>query len=98
MVHKTRQFLTRKPEIRRIFMTVARVNMQNTYLAEACSKEEMCQNFIRPRTRVIYALRNKHCSLRIGAQNSKVFGSIPPWNSEFFSLSHAGDKTKTIFL
>ena len=79
-------------------MTVARVNMQNTYLAEACSKEEMRQNFLRPRTRVIYALRNKHCSLRIGAQNSKVFGSIPPWNSEFFSLSHAGDKTKTIFL
>ena len=34
----------------------------------------------------------------VGAQNLKVWGLIPHGDSEFFSLSHACDKTKNIFL
>ena len=32
------------------------------------------------------------------ARNPKVWGLIPHADSEFFSLSHAHDKTKNIFL
>ena len=33
----------------------------------------------------------------IGARNPKVLGSIPRGGSEFFSLSHPRDNTKSIF-
>ena len=33
-----------------------------------------------------------------GACNPKVWGSIPLGDSDFFSMSHAPDKTKNIFL
>ena len=36
--------------------------------------------------------------LSIGKRNPKVWGSIPHGDSEFFSLSHARDNTKNIFL
>ena len=34
------------------------------------------------------------CHMNFGARNLKVWGSIPHWDSEFFSLSYALDKTK----
>ena len=47
-------------------------------------------------------MRNRTSDLRvpwqnIRARNPKVWGSIPHGDSEFFSFSHARDKTKNIF-
>ena len=47
-------------------------------------------------------MRNRTWDLRIPwqnirARNAKVWGSIPHGDSEFFSFSHARDKTKNIF-
>ena len=48
-------------------------------------------------------MRNRTSDLRripwqnIRARNPKVRGSIPHGDSEFFSFSHARDKTKNIF-
>ena len=48
--------------------------------------------------RALLAIESLWLSVRTSQRNPKVWGSIPHGDSEFFSLAHARDKTKNIFL
>ena len=49
-------------------------------------------------TRVLHTAKISKVDMWLSSKASQVWGSIHHWDSELFSLSHAREKTKNIFL